>query len=136
MFFLKEEDKELNLKNHSIRMFGNLISFKNLLVLDISYNELEEIPSSILLLSNLKHLNAMHNKIKMIPFELGTLPLLTLKLQSNPIEDDLSAILKYNNINFLKSYIRVNKNNCFDWKIMNLFLKYSFFLFLFFQFLF
>lgn len=125
-----ESIREMDLKNRSLKALKSeyLELFSNLTMLDISYNQLEEIPKAVTFLSKLYSLNARHNLIKQIPSELGSMSSLKiLALEHNPIEEALTPILKYNNIDILKSYIKSNKKNYFDWNVMSLIFRYFLF---------
>lgn len=65
--------KYLNCKNNRIKNSGipnDLFKSKDLLILDLSYNQLKEIPPDLDQMKNLQVLNLCHNQIESIPNQL------------------------------------------------------------------
>lgn len=56
---------------------------KNLRVLNISYNAINELPDTIAFLSKLKALNCSHNKLVELPVSIGNLPKLVIIIANN-----------------------------------------------------
>lgn len=80
--------EKLNLSENTIKSFPDdtFIELDNLIELDLSYNELTYLPSSIGKLTKLKKLNLSGNKISTLPIEFEKLiSLESLELEGNPI---------------------------------------------------
>lgn len=80
----------LNLSNNRLTVFPGICnnSLVNLSELQLSNNALEEIPSTISLLTALKNFDVSHNKIKSIPAELVECgKLKEINFKDNPISD-------------------------------------------------
>ena len=82
--------KKLTVSEHNnpnVNLIGNL---KNLEYVDLSYTELNEIPSGVFSLNNLKYLNVRGNNLKEIPNEISNLKKLeTLNIIFN---DDITSV--------------------------------------------
>ena len=66
---------------------------KHLVELDLSKNQITELPSCIGRLSNLKRLSLYGNQLKTLPLEFSQLKQLEfLDLKNNPLEQELAAV--------------------------------------------
>lgn len=113
---------QLLLPHKSLKILHSHIeAFSNLMHLDISNNELEELPRGIAHLHKLMKLNAASNRLKSIPFELGLLQdLKHLDLSDNPLMEWLQPILNFNgNIETTKGFFRLNDQNSIDWNALS-----------------
>ena len=71
----------------------SLSSLKHLVSLDLSKNQLTELPHSIGQLSNLKRLSLYGNQLTTLPLEFSLLKqLVFLDLKNNPLEEELAAV--------------------------------------------
>ena len=81
--------KELHLQCNGIQKFGNLEGFRQLLVLDLSYNNI--LPSEIIKLSKLRklqHLDLSHNDLDQLPEMEQFTSLEVLNLQQNLLNEE------------------------------------------------
>ena len=71
----------------------SLSSLKHLVSLDLSKNQLTELPHGIGHLSNLKRLSLYGNQLKTLPLDFSLLKqLVFLDLKNNPLEEELAAV--------------------------------------------
>ena len=71
----------------------SLSSLKHLVSLDLSKNQLTELPHGIGHLSNLKRLSLYGNQLTILPLEFSLLKqLVFLDLKNNPLEEELAAV--------------------------------------------
>ena len=71
----------------------SLSSLKHLVSLDLSKNQLTELPHGIGHLSNLKRLSLYGNQLTTLPLEFSLLKqLVFLDLKNNPLEEELAAV--------------------------------------------
>jgi len=78
--------------------------FTNLIYIDLSYNNVREIPANIGALVNLKTMDLSHNSLKTLPVEIASLVnLQTLDLSNNKIRTfPVTTIAKLENLRFFR----------------------------------
>jgi CCR4-NOT transcription complex subunit 6 len=83
--------------------------------LDISGNDLTELPAEIGMLTNLRTLYAFDNHIQMLPFEMGYLYRLEmLGIYGNPLNEALSSQIKTHGTKALIKYLLEEMTGTFD----------------------
>ena len=98
--------KYLNCKNNRIKNSGipnDLFKSKDLLILDLSYNQLKEVPPDLDQMKNLQVLNLCHNQIETIPNQLfiNLTELVILDLSDNKLETLPPQMRRLVNLNTL-----------------------------------
>lgn len=83
----------LNLSKNEIKQIPlEVVFLRNLSVLDVSYNKLSKIPFTIGLLNKLRHLNLSHNQLQYFPESILRPPTAAIKVQRLQLDHlDLSA---------------------------------------------
>ena len=100
-----------NLKKHSL---NKLSHFKNLISLDLSYNDIKILPESILECTHLKKLNLSNNPIQSLPEEISKLlNLEELVMQNTLIEGLPESLFDLNlkKLNFASKYSVITLSN-------------------------
>jgi len=97
--------KELNLVKNTLIDMKPILNVKSLTKLDLSDNDILEIPSDIDKLQNLETLNLRNNNISSIPKSISNIkPLKTFLISGNNIDSKLEEVLKQSGFEGLKKF--------------------------------
>ena len=89
------DSSELDLSHLQIGEFGALGEFERITHLDLSGNDLDEIPSEVFRLHRLKELRLSNNNLRVVPDEIGSLlELQFLDVSNNPLVKLSSSLAK------------------------------------------
>lgn len=106
-FFTLPSLIELNLSKNQLSSIDGVESLKNLARLDLSENQLLELPSNVEQLENLESLNLRENNLSDLPSGLGNLKKLKrLLIKDNNLDKKLVDAVKEKGVQGLLEYIK------------------------------